>query len=167
MAAKLPSLLIAQFHARETLCRPYDRYFYNETLGSYSVDGWLNSLVHDYGGVDSVLLWPTYTNIGADDRSQFELVQALPGGLRALKQVVQQLHARGVHVLWPYNPWDQGTHGGNLRNLTAAAATDAERLAQLLAATGADGFFGDTITASGLKEFYQDSVRAGRPVTLK
>ena len=58
-------------------------------------------------------------------------------------------------------------HGGSPDNLTAAAAADAERLAHLLADTDADGFFGDTITASGLQEFYQDSVRAGRPAAIQ
>jgi len=30
-----------------------------------------------YGGVDSILLWPTYTNIGTDARSQFDLFSAM------------------------------------------------------------------------------------------
>jgi iron(II)-dependent oxidoreductase len=42
------------------------------------VDRWLDFLEEEHGGIDSVLLWPTYTNIGADDRNQFELVESLP-----------------------------------------------------------------------------------------
>ena len=80
---------------------------------------------------------------------------------------MDRLHARGVHVLWPYNPWDQGTHGGNPRNLTAAWAQDARRLAGLMVQTDADGFFGDTIGAGGLEEFYRDSVKAGRPSAIQ
>ena len=30
-----------------------------------------------------------------------------------LRNVTAQLHARGVKVLWPYNPWDTGTRREN------------------------------------------------------
>ena len=39
-----------------------------------------------------MLMWPTYTNIGVDDRSQFDLFVAMPGGLPAVKDAVTQLH---------------------------------------------------------------------------
>jgi hypothetical protein len=45
-----------------------------------------------YGGVDSVLLWPSYPNIGVDDRNQFEMTESLPGGLVGLAQVVKGTH---------------------------------------------------------------------------
>lgn len=61
----------------------------------------------------------------------------------------------------PYNPWDQGTKGGSPHNSTAAGANDAASLADLLSSTASDGFFGDTISSSGLAEFYADSVKAG------
>jgi hypothetical protein len=62
----------------QPLMMPFDRFFYNETRGVYTVDRWLDFLEEEHGGIDSVLLWPTYTNIGADDRNQFELVESLP-----------------------------------------------------------------------------------------
>ena len=43
---------------------PYDRTFYNETLHSYTVQTYLADVRARYGGVDSILIWPTYTNIG-------------------------------------------------------------------------------------------------------
>ena len=43
-----------------------------------------------------MLMWPTYTNIGVDDRSQFDLFVAMPGGLPAVKDAVTQLHAHGI-----------------------------------------------------------------------
>ena len=78
-----------------------------------------------YGGVDSLLLWQGYPNIGLDDKNQFEMTASLPGGLAGLKdlvsQVIQgclltckesnmQLQAAGVRVLLPYLPWDQNTN---------------------------------------------------------
>jgi hypothetical protein len=146
---------------------PFDRYFYNETLGNYTVDTWLESLQAQHGGIDSVLLWPTYTNIGTDDRNQFELIEAMPGGIAELKRILAQLHSKGIHGIWPYNPWDQGTSGGDPANRTHAGASDAKRLSALLADTDSDGFFGDTISSSGLEGFFDDSVKDGRPAAIQ
>ena len=44
------------------------------------------------------------TNIGVDDRNQFQLIESQPGGIAGLRQVVDELHAHGVQALWPYNP---------------------------------------------------------------
>jgi hypothetical protein len=49
------------------------------------------------------------TNIGIDDRSQFDLFEAMPGGIAGVRRVVDELHALGIKVLIPYNPWDVGT----------------------------------------------------------
>ena len=48
---------------------PYDRYFFDPNLGgefgSYTVKRWLDDVNQRYGGVDSILMWPTYTNMAA------------------------------------------------------------------------------------------------------
>ena len=125
---------------------PWDRFFYNESLGNgtdasgYTVDKWLGDLNTRYGGIDQALIWPTYTNIGIDDRNTFELIRSMPGGAAGLKVVVDQLHAKGVKVLWPYHPWDSGTHGQERNN-----ETDFLAMAHLLQDTGSDGFNGDTM----------------------
>ena len=79
------------------------------------------------------------TNIGVDDRNQFQLIESQPGGVEGLRRVVDELHARQVRVLWPYNPWDQGTRGGSL-NATKAGIDDASRLSAMLKQTNGDGF---------------------------
>ena len=48
----------------------------------------------------------------------------MPGGVAGIKVMVDQLKAAGVNVLWPYNPWDQGTDGGS-DNRTKAGSDDA------------------------------------------
>ena len=55
---------------------PYDRLFFDPTADNYTVQRWLDDVNARYGGVDSILMWPTYTNIGIDDRSQ---VRRAPG----------------------------------------------------------------------------------------
>ena len=97
-----------------------------------------------------MLMWPTYTNIGVDDRSQFDLFVAMPGGLPAVKDAVDQLHARGIKVLLPYNPWDKGTRRDPLGD-------DAVLLDTLIKEVNADGFNGDTMGTIP-PEFYTESL---------
>jgi iron(II)-dependent oxidoreductase len=115
-----------------------DRFFYDAARREYTVDRFLNDLDHRYGGIDSVLLWPVYPNIGIDNRSQWDLVRAMPGGVPALRKVVAEFHRRGVHVLFPAMPWDTGTRDPGI--------THAEATAQLMAEIGADGVNGDTFS---------------------
>ena len=116
---------------------PYDRYFYDETSGNYTVQRYLDDVKDRYGGIDSMLMWPTYTNIGIDDRNQFDFFRTMPGGLDAVARVTEELHAHGVSVLWPYNPWDTGTRREKY--------PDNETFAMLLKQTGGNGINGDTM----------------------
>ncbi|MGA8185296.1 MAG: SUMF1/EgtB/PvdO family nonheme iron enzyme [Terriglobia bacterium] len=115
----------------------HDRYFYDPATGKYTVGRYLQDLKKRYGGIDSVLVWPTYPNIGIDNRNQFDLIRDMPGGIAGLKAMVESFHQHGVRVLFPYNPWDQGTRD--------EGAPDWDTLAKLMAEIGADGFNGDTM----------------------
>ena len=116
---------------------PFDRYFYDPVSGKYTVKRFLDDLKTRYGGIDSVLLWPTYPNIGVDDRDQFDYFRMMPGGLAALKKATGELKAAGVNVLWGYNPWDTGTR--------RETDSDEDTLASMLKQTDGDGFNGDTM----------------------
>eukprot|EP01052_Picozoa_sp_SAG31_P066808 SAG31_NODE_25604_length_458_cov_0.863510_1_plen_123_part_01 len=78
--------------------------------------------------------------LGIDSRNQFDMTASLPGGLPGLKNVVAEFHRRGIAVSWPFNPWDQGTRGGNAGISThsldsgphQAFASDARLMASLL-----------------------------------
>eukprot|EP01084_Bolivina_argentea_P290183 498388_1 len=125
----------------------YDAYFYDVNTHQYTLEKWNNDLIERYGGIDSFLFWVTYTNIGADDRNQFEMSLAVPGQLKALQNMISYFHSLSppIGVLFPYNPWDTGTHdSGNPDYIT---------MAQFLNDTGGDGFNGDTM-GSVPEEFY-------------
>jgi iron(II)-dependent oxidoreductase len=107
---------------------------------------------YGFAAGDGVLLWPTYTNIGIDDRNQLDMFRAMPGGLNALKNVTDAFHARGVGVIWGYNPWDTGT----MREPNwvepppgqqdgRAGLSDASDFLSALKATGGDGTDMDTM----------------------
>ena len=135
-----------------------DRYFYDPVKGEYTVDRYLDDLEARFGGVDSVLIWYVYPNIGVDDRNQTDLAHDLPGGLAGLKSAVDAFHRRGVKVFLPTKPWDNGTRPQGQR--------DWDAIAQIVKAVGADGINGDTY--NGVPRAFFDACDAlGCPVVLQ
>src|SRR5215813_10156600 len=55
-----------------------DRYIYDPVAGKYTVDRYLDDLEKRYGGIDSVLVWPTYPNMGIDNRNQHDMIRSMP-----------------------------------------------------------------------------------------
>jgi gamma-glutamyl hercynylcysteine S-oxide synthase len=135
-----------------------DRYFYDPVAGKYTVDKYLDDLEKRYGGIDSVLIWPVYPNIGVDNRNQYDLLRAMPGGVPGVKQMVADFHRRGVKVLFPVMLWDQGTRDPGLADWDATA--------QLLAEVGADGVNGDTLRGIP-HSFRAASDASGHPLVLE
>ncbi|KAF1685852.1 sulfatase-modifying factor protein [Pseudoxanthomonas broegbernensis] len=135
-----------------------DRYFYDPVRGEYTVDRYLDDLVARYGGIDSVLIWYVYPNIGVDDRNQFDLAGDMPGGLEGLRRAVDAFHARGVKVFLPAKPWDHGTRD--------PGCTHWDGLAEVIEKVGADGINGDTF--NGVPHaFFDACLERGRPVVLQ
>lgn len=128
----------------QSLVIAQERTLYDPVARKYTVDRYLDDVRRRFGGVDSVILWHTYPNIGIDDRNQHDHLRDMPGGLPGLKKLVADFHKRGVRVLIPIMPWDRGTRdeGGPLH----------EAMARDAAAIGADGLFGDTLSGIG-REF--------------
>ena len=114
----------------------HDRYFYDPVAGKYTVDRYLDDLEKRYGGIDAVLIWPTYPNMGIDNRNQHDMIRSMPGGLAGVRQMVADFHRRGVHVLFPMMMWDQGTRDPGMSWPQAFSETMKE--------IGADGVNGDT-----------------------
>jgi gamma-glutamyl hercynylcysteine S-oxide synthase len=135
-----------------------DRYFYDPVAGKYTVDRYLDDLEKRYGGIDSVLVWHTYPNIGIDNRGQFDLLRDMPGGIEGVKQMVADFHRRGVRVLFPVMLWDQGTRDFGV--------PEDQALAEELAAVGADGANGDTMQAFP-RSYRVASDKTGHPIALE
>jgi formylglycine-generating enzyme required for sulfatase activity len=114
----------------------HDRYFYDPETGKYTVNRYLDDLEKRYGGIDAVLIWATYPNMGIDDRNQQDMVRSMPGGVEGVKQMVSDFHRRGVRVLFPMMMWDQGT-----RNPSTVWP---DAIATFMKQIDADGINGDT-----------------------
>lgn len=118
----------------------YDTRFYDRAARRYRIDEILDDGEREFGGYDFVLLWQSYPRLGIDGRNQLDLYRDMPGGLPALRELVQRAHARGVRVFVNYNPWDTGTRR------EPEGRADGEALAGIVAEIGADGVFLDTMS---------------------
>ncbi|WP_229219464.1 SUMF1/EgtB/PvdO family nonheme iron enzyme [Duganella sp. BJB1802] len=153
-----PELQWTQKNFIQTQAMVEDRYLYDPITRRYTVQRFLDDLKRRYGGIDSVLLWPLYPNMGIDHRNQWDLLRDMPGGTDAVRQMVRDFHDQGVRVLFPTLPWDAGSRDPGL------APPDAT--ARLMAEIGADGINGDTM--NGLPQSYADAAaRTGHPLVLE
>lgn len=153
-----PELLWTQksFVQPQMMCE--ERYFYDPIAGKYTVDRYLDDLEKRYGGIDAVLIWPVYPNIGIDDRNQHDLLRDMPGGIPGLRKMIDDFHKRSVRVLFPVMPWDAGARDEGMPLWEAAA--------HLMKEIGADGLNGDTMP--GLpREFRDASDKSGHILALE
>ena len=135
-----------------------ERYFYDPVSGKYTVDRYLDDLEKRYGGIDSVLIWPVYPNVGIDNRSQYDLTRDMPGGIEGLRGMIADFHRRGVRVFFPVMPWEQGTRDEGVPLWVATA--------RLMAQIGADGVNGDTF--NGMPRVFRDASDAiGHPLVFE
>src|SRR5437762_9228530 len=135
-----------------------DRYFYDPVARKYTVDHYLDDLQTRFGGIDAVLIWPTYPNMGIDNRNQLDIIASMPGGLAGVKQIVADFHRHGVRVLFPMMMWDQGTRDPN--------QPWPDAIAHLMAEIDADGINGDT--QDGVPSaFFQAAEKTGHPIAFQ
>jgi gamma-glutamyl hercynylcysteine S-oxide synthase len=148
-----PSLAASKVRSDERRVRPvelflfaYDTSFYDRTTRRYRIDALLDEGEREFGGYDQILLWQPYPRFGLCPRSASEVWEDMPGGLPALRDVIARCHARGVTVLLNYIRWDAtGVARDWPQDAPEDFAAQGRELARLLAATGADGVFGDTL----------------------
>ncbi len=135
-----------------------DRFFYDPVTRRYTVERYLDDLNQRYGGIDAVLIWHTYPNIGIDNRNQYDRLRDMPGGIAGVRKMIEDFHRHGVRVLFPVMLWDQGTRDEGVPNWDATA--------HLLAEIGADGVNGDTLSEVPLA-FRKASDATGHPLAFE
>lgn len=114
----------------------YDELIFDKTTGHYTPQKLLD-YGNRFGGFDCVILWQAYPRIGIDPRNQFDFYKDMPGGLKALREMVNFFHQNNIKVMIDYNPWDTGTRRAALR--------DADALVEMVLALDADGVYLDTM----------------------
>ncbi|RLO07204.1 hypothetical protein DYB28_006209 [Aphanomyces astaci] len=136
----LPSLQWTQRSFVQVFAMLHDRTLYDRPSNAYTVDKFVTSFDLP---IDSVLLWPSYPNLGIDARNQFDFWSILPGGLDGLRSLVDDFHAHNVTVFLPYQPWDTATR--NSDPTLPRYRSDIATLHTIVDAIGADGINGDTM----------------------
>lgn len=136
----------------------WDRTFYDPERRTYTVDRYLSDVESRLGPIDAVLIWHVYPNLGVDERNSFDLLRDLPGGVQALKGVVDEFHRRGVKVFFPTLAWDTSTRPEGRPVWTA--------LVDVLKEIGADGINFDTLESAPV-EFRRAAEAAGHPLALE
>jgi gamma-glutamyl hercynylcysteine S-oxide synthase len=154
----LPELKWTQSSFIQPQMMVQDRFFYDPAAGKYTVDRYVDDLEKRYGGIDAVLIWPTYPNMGIDDRNQQDMVRSMPGGVAGVKQMIANFHRRGVRVLFPMMMWDQGTRD--------PGEPWPKAIADLMKELNADGVNGDTQDGVPLA-FAQASESAGHSLAFE
>src|ERR1700761_4203616 len=99
----------------------HDRYFFDPVTMKYTVDRFLADLEHRYGGLDAVLVWQSYPNLGIDNRNQYDMIRDMPGGVAGVREMVETFHRHGVKVFFPVMVWDSGTRDEGSPDWIAAA----------------------------------------------
>jgi formylglycine-generating enzyme required for sulfatase activity len=128
----------------------YDPHVYDPARHTYHVERFLDEGHREFGGYDVIVLWQPYPRLGIDERNQFDIWHDMPGGIDAVADIVHRAHARGVAVLLNYVPWDTETG--------RPPHDDPAMMAQLLARTGADGMYADTVY--GMEPAFREALDA-------
>ncbi|MCF8225341.1 MAG: formylglycine-generating enzyme family protein [Bacteroidales bacterium] len=118
----------------------WDQDLYDREKGVYTVDHFCNKMQREFGGIQSVILWHSYPNLGIDNKNQFDMFEALPGGLAGLRELTTSFHNHGIKVFITYNPWDLDTRRPDM--------VDNNELARIIDAINADGIYLDTWKSS-------------------
>jgi iron(II)-dependent oxidoreductase len=154
----LPALKWTQSSFFQPQLMVQDRYFYDPVARRYTVERYLDDVEKRYGGIDAVLIWPTYPNMGVDDRNQHDLIRSMPGGVAGVRQMIAEFHQHGVRVLFPMMMWDQGTRD--------PGKPWPQAIAELMAEVGGDGINGDTQDGVPLA-FSVAAEKAGYPLAFE
>jgi gamma-glutamyl hercynylcysteine S-oxide synthase len=153
-----PALSWAQSSFIQPQTMVHDRALYDPQTGSYTVDHYLDDLEKRYGGIDSILIWPTYPNMGIDTRNQHDMLRSMPGGVNGVARMVADFHRRHVRVLFPMMMWDQGTRD--------PGKPWPQAIAELMQEIKADGINGDTQDGVPLA-FSEAAEKIGSPLAFE
>jgi sulfatase modifying factor 1 len=111
----------------------WDELLFDHDAGRFTPERFCTESEREFGGFDGIVLWHAYPVIGIDDRNQFDYYRDVPG----IRELVEELRARGLRVFVNYNPWDVGTR--------REPVADDLAIAELVRELGVDGVFLDTM----------------------
>ncbi|HYM94151.1 MAG TPA: SUMF1/EgtB/PvdO family nonheme iron enzyme, partial [Chitinophagaceae bacterium] len=100
------------------LMMAWEKNYYNTTDSSYHLKEFLEKMKTLYGGDDIFTIWPTWPVLGLDQRTQWNLMEDLPGGISKQKKLAAISHSLGAKYFISYNPWDDKDEKSSLQSMT-------------------------------------------------
>ena len=98
------------------LMMAWEKNYYSDT--SYHFKDFLADKQKLYGGDDIFTIWPTWPVLGLDQRTQWDLMEDLPGGIDKQKELASDAHAMGTKYFISYNPWDDKDEATSLQTMS-------------------------------------------------
>lgn len=86
------------------LMMAWEKNYYSDS--SYRLKEFLADKTKLYGGDDIFTIWPTWPVLGLDQRTQWDLMKDLPGGIAKQNELASLSHSFGTKYFISYNPWD-------------------------------------------------------------
>ena len=78
----------------------WNKDYYDATDGLYHFTSFSKKWLHGfYGGDDVFAIWPTWPALGLDQRTQWQLMEALPGGLQQQTKLAAIAHSMAQNIL--------------------------------------------------------------------
>jgi formylglycine-generating enzyme required for sulfatase activity len=100
------------------LMMAWEKNYYSARDSSYKLNEFLQQLNPLYGGDDIFAIWPTWPVLGLDQRTQWNLMRDLPGGLKKQKELSAFIHQYGGKYFISYNPWDDADEKSSLQKMS-------------------------------------------------
>lgn len=133
----------------------WNNYVYDMEKGKYTLDDFHALSEKYYGGNDHYMVWCGFPVLGLDQRNQFDLTRALPGGVVKQKEITDRLKKKGVEVFTHYNAWDLPASKDALFESTNYE-NHFESLPKICAEAGYSGIMFDTRSEAG--KWFQDAL---------
>lgn len=100
------------------LMMAWEKNYYNARDSSYHLKEFLEKSRRLYGGDDIFTIWPTWPVLGLDQRTQWNLMENLPGGIAKQRELAELSHSLGTKYFLSYNPWDDKDEKTSLHSMS-------------------------------------------------
>ena len=97
------------------LMMAWEKNYYSDS--TYHFKEFLEHKKKLYGGDDIFTIWPTWPVLGLDQRTQWDLMEDLPGGISKQKELATLAHSMGTKYFISYNPWDDKDEKASLQKM--------------------------------------------------
>lgn len=131
----------------------WNNYVYDTETEKYTLDEFDSLTRKHFGGNDHYMVWCGWPAIGLDQRNQFDLTRALPGGIVRQKAMTDRYKEMGTRIFTHFNPWDLPSATASLFNNTNYEYSP-EAVSKMCAQAGYSGLMFDTRSEAG--KWFQD-----------